>query len=79
LNSLTDIDRYTSTTPRLKLEQPGRNVRAKAGLNRGILDAAWGEFARQLAYKVQWRRGRVDQRAISAESLLAPKDRIATP
>jgi putative transposase len=41
------------------LEQPGRSVRAKAGLNRGILDAAWGEFARQLAYKVQWRGGRV--------------------
>ncbi|SCK38442.1 transposase, IS605 OrfB family, central region [Variovorax sp. HW608] len=37
----------------------GRNVRAKAGLNRGILDAAWGEFARQLVYKVQWRGGRV--------------------
>jgi len=35
------------------------NVRAKAGLNRGILDAAWGEFARQLTYKVQWRGGRV--------------------
>jgi putative transposase len=29
----------------------------KAGLNRGILDAAWGEFTRQLAYKVQWRGG----------------------
>jgi putative transposase len=40
-------------------QAPGRNVRAKAGLNRGILDAAWGEFARQLVYKVQWRGGRV--------------------
>jgi putative transposase len=38
---------------------PGRRVRQKAGLNRSILDAAWGEFARQLAYKVQWRGGRV--------------------
>ena len=37
----------------------GRNVRQKAGLNRGILDAAWGEFARQLSYKVEWRGGRV--------------------
>jgi putative transposase len=26
-------------------------VRQKAGLNRGILDQAWGEFARQLEYK----------------------------
>lgn len=41
------------------VEAPGRNVRAKAGLNRGILDAAWGEFARQLTYKVLWRGGRV--------------------
>ena len=38
---------------------PGKNVRAKAGLNRSILDAAWGEFARQLAYKLDWRGGRV--------------------
>ena len=41
------------------VEAPGRNVRQKAGLNRGILDAAWGEFARQLSYKVEWRGGRV--------------------
>ena len=39
------------------LAQPGRRVRQKAGLNRGILDAAWGEFARQLEYKLQWRGG----------------------
>lgn len=41
------------------IEAPGKNVRQKAGLNRGILDAAWGEFGRQLTYKVQWRSGRV--------------------
>ncbi|MEJ6002499.1 RNA-guided endonuclease InsQ/TnpB family protein [Paucibacter soli] len=41
------------------VEAPGKNARAKAGLNRGILDAAWGEFARQLTYKVQWRGGQV--------------------
>ena len=40
-------------------DAPGKNVRAKAGLNRGILDAAWGEFRRQLSYKVQWRGGQV--------------------
>lgn len=38
---------------------PGRNVKAKAGLNRSILDAAWGEFARQLSYKTAWRGGQV--------------------
>lgn len=36
------------------LESPGRNVRAKAGLNRSILDVAPGEFRRQLEYKTSW-------------------------
>lgn len=40
-------------------EQPGRNVRAKAGLNRSILDQGWGEFRRQIAYKQAWRGGMV--------------------
>ena len=39
------------------VEQPGRNVRAKSGLNRAILDQGWGEFRRQLAYKLEWRGG----------------------
>jgi putative transposase len=38
-------------------ERPGRCVRQKAGLNRSILDQGWGEFGRQLAYKLQWRGG----------------------
>ena len=37
--------------------KPGKKVRQKAGINRGILDAAWGEFTRQLGYKTQWRGG----------------------
>jgi putative transposase len=41
------------------IDAPGKNVRPKAGLNRSILDAAWGEFVRQLNYKTQWRGGRV--------------------
>ncbi|GGR63994.1 RNA-guided endonuclease InsQ/TnpB family protein [Streptomyces roseolus] len=36
------------------VEAPGRRVRQKAGLNRGILDAAPGEFRRQLTYKTSW-------------------------
>ena len=32
-------------------DKPGRTVRAKAGLNRAVLDAALGEFWRQLEYK----------------------------
>lgn len=37
--------------------EPGRNVRAKAGLNCAILDQGWHEFRRQLAYKQAWRGG----------------------
>ncbi|MFJ3882420.1 RNA-guided endonuclease InsQ/TnpB family protein [Streptomyces sp. NPDC090077] len=36
------------------VDQPGRNVRAKAGLNRSILDASFGELARQIEYKARW-------------------------
>ncbi|CAM2158457.1 putative insertion element transposase InsQ (plasmid) [Pararobbsia alpina] len=36
---------------------PGRNVRAKSGLNKSILDQGWGEFHRQLEYKTAWRGG----------------------
>ncbi|BAP45320.1 DNA (cytosine-5-)-methyltransferase [Pseudomonas sp. StFLB209] len=38
-------------------EAPGRNVRAKSGLNRSILDQGWFEFRRQLDYKLAWRGG----------------------
>jgi putative transposase len=33
-------------------EAPGRNVRAKAGLNRSILDQGWGTFRILLSYKM---------------------------
>lgn len=38
-------------------ERPGRNVRAKSGLNKAILDQGWFEFRRQLDYKLAWRGG----------------------
>jgi len=38
-------------------EEPGRNVRAKSGLNKSILDQGWGEFKRQLSYKLDWSGG----------------------
>jgi putative transposase len=52
-----------SPRPRPDPMQPGRylsnNKRAKAGLNRSILDTAPSEFRRQLAYKVAWRGGKL--------------------
>ena len=35
-------------------EKPGKNVRAKSGLNKAILDQGWFEFRRQLEYKLGW-------------------------
>jgi putative transposase len=35
------------------IDQPGRNVAAKSGLNRSILDAGWGVFLTVLAYKAE--------------------------
>ena len=32
-------------------EEPGTNVKAKAGLNRAILASGWGQLERKLAYK----------------------------
>lgn len=39
--------------------QPGRNIRAKSGLNLSILDQGWYELRRQLEYKQRWRGGQV--------------------
>lgn len=41
------------------VDQPGRNVKVKAGLNRSILDQGWFEFRRQISYKQTWRGGLV--------------------
>ena len=35
------------------VDQPGRNVRQKAGLNRSILDAGWAQFTRILTAKAE--------------------------
>ena len=39
------------------IDAPGTNVRAKAGLNRSILDKGWGMFAQRLEHKA---KGRVE-------------------
>ena len=49
--------RNMSTSARGTIEEPGRGVRAKSGLNRSILDQGWFEFRRQLGYKLFWKGG----------------------
>ena len=39
------------------VENHGKNVKQKSGLNRAILDQSWFEFRRQLGYKTQWLGG----------------------
>ena len=41
------------------IEQPGRKVKQKAGLNRGIARAGWSKFASLVKYKVAERGGKV--------------------
>ena len=41
------------------IEEPSNNIKAKAGLNKSILDQGWYEFRRQLDYKLSWRGGMV--------------------
>jgi putative transposase len=49
--------RNMSRSSKGNCEQHGRQVKQKSGLNRAILDQGWGEFRRQLEYKVSWNGG----------------------
>ena len=46
-----------SASAKGSIEEPGRNVKAKSGLNKSILDQGWFEFRRQLDYKLAWKGG----------------------
>ena len=50
---ISNMSRSASGT----LDNPGKNVKAKSGLNKSILDQAWGEFKRQISYKLAWKGG----------------------
>jgi len=49
--------RNMSRSSKGTIEQAGRKVSQKSGLNRAILDQGWGEFRRQLDYKMVWNGG----------------------
>ncbi len=49
--------RNMSASARGTLEDPGRNVKAKSGLNKSILDQGKYEFLRLLQYKLDWQGG----------------------
>ena len=46
-----------SASPKGTIGDPGKNVKAKSGLNKSILDQGWFEFRRQLGYKLFWKGG----------------------
>src|SRR5262244_2505031 len=54
------------------IEEPGKNVAQKSGLNRSILDQGWGMFATFLSYKEQERGGRVEFTPAPYTSLRCP-------
>ena len=49
--------RNMSKSSKGNTETHGKQVKQKSGLNRAILDQGWGEFRRQLDYKLAWRGG----------------------
>lgn len=57
--------RNMSRSAKGTLAEPGRNVRAKAGLNRGILANGWGKLVQRLEQKAPGRVQRINPRFTS--------------
>jgi len=51
--------KHMSSSARGTRENPGKNVKAKSGLNRSILDQGWHTFQNHLSYKLDWRGGKL--------------------
>jgi putative transposase len=49
--------KYMSASATGTVDNPGKMVKAKSGLNRSILSQGWSEFFRQLEYKLAWTGG----------------------
>lgn len=57
---LEDIEIHILTrSAKSIVKEHGKNVKARLGLNRAILDQGWGEFARQVGYMLAWRFGMI--------------------
>jgi putative transposase len=70
--------RNMSKSSKGSAQAPGKNVRAKSGLNKAILDQGWFEFRRQLEYKLDWAGGRLVAVPAHYTSLTCPRcDHVA--
>lgn len=49
--------RNMSQSSKGTIQSPSKNIKAKSGLSKSLLDQGFGEFVRQLEYKLNWREG----------------------